>query len=187
MKILVSAFEPFGGSDVNSSQQVLKEIEKNSPKNLELYFVFDVPVVFDQAYAYLQPHIKKFKPDVIVALGQAEGRPCVTVESVAYNRMHGKDNQGVFPEKQKIDPSAKSFFRSTLPVNKVVSAVNNAGEPCEVSLSPGSFVCNRLMFDLLRFESQIPSGFVHIPTTRSVSLMQLHKAVYVVLEAMLSR
>lgn len=187
MKVLVSAFEPFGGSSVNSSQQVLKEIEKNSPKNLELYFVADVPVVFDEAYSHLKPHIQKFVPDAIVALGQAEGRPCVTVESVAYNWMHGKDNRGFSAEKQKIDSKAKSFLRSGLSANKLVSAANQAGLTCEISLTPGSFVCNRLMFDLLRFESHIPSGFVHIPTTRSVSLIELHKVLYVVLEAMQSR
>lgn len=187
MKVLISAFEPFGGSDVNSSQQVLKEIEKNSPKNLDLYLIFDVPVVFDEAYAHMRPHIQKFNPDVIVALGQADGRPCVTVESGAYNWMEGKDNRGILAEKQKIDPQAPNFIRSRLHVNQLVSAANNAGHSCEISLTPGSFVCNRLMFDLLRFEPRIPSGFVHIPTTRSVSLMQLHKVLYVVLEAMQSR
>ncbi len=187
MKILVSAFEPFGGSTVNSSQQVLKEIEKKSPQNIKLHLVYDVPVVFDKAYLHLQPYIQNIQPDAIVALGQAEGRPCVTIESVAYNWMYGTDNNGVISEKQKIDSGAQSIMRSTLPVNKLVVAAQQVGLSCETSLSPGSFVCNRLMFDLLRFESKTPSGFVHIPTTRSVPLMQLHKVVYVVLEAMLSR
>lgn len=198
MKILVSAFEPFGGGTQNSSQLVLKEIEKNSPSSVQLKLIFDVPVVFDEAYAHLRSPIQQFQPDAIVALGQAEGRPCVTIESAAYNWMDttGADNKGYSPQKQKIDPHAQDLWRTSLTAQKLVRAVNAAGLSCEISLTPGSFVCNRLMFDLLRFEPQIPSGFIHLPlvdsqkkspTDRSVPLMQLHKAVYVVLEAMSQR
>ena len=79
-KVLISGFEPFGGSDLNSSQLVVEAISKESLSGVELFSVI-LPVEFDKAARVLLSKVNDFNPEIIISFGQAEGRKAITPEN----------------------------------------------------------------------------------------------------------
>ena len=69
MKILVSAFEPFGGDETNPSQTTLQLLpgQIGSAQISKLV----LPVVFYEATEKLCQAIENIKPDAVVSLGLA--------------------------------------------------------------------------------------------------------------------
>ena len=165
-KVLISGFEPFGGSHLNSSQLVLEAISKESLSGLELSAVI-LPVEFDKAARVLLSKVNDFNPEIIISFGQAEGRKAITPEKIAINLDSARipDNAGELRvNKVIIEKGADGYF-STLPIEKMVEAVKECGLESEISLSAGAFLCNHIFYHLQHqlLESGVKSGFVHLP------------------------
>jgi pyroglutamyl-peptidase len=168
MKILVSAFDPFGGDKVNPALEAVKllpeEIDGNTVKKLE------VPTVFVKSIDKLQAAIEAEKPDAVLCVGQAGGRFDVTPERVAINCDDARipDNEGNQPVGAIYGDGPAAYF-ATLPIKAMVRRIRGAGLPASVSNTAGTFVCNHLMYGLLyhldhRFKGRgIRGGFVHVP------------------------
>jgi len=164
--VLISGFEPFGGSNLNSSQLVVEAISKESFSGLDLFTVI-LPVEFGKAADILLSKVKEIDPEIIVAFGQAEGRKALTPEKIAINLDSARipDNAGELRvNKVIIEMGADGYF-STLPIEKMVEAINECGLESEISLSAGSFLCNHIFYHLQHqlLESGVKSGFVHLP------------------------
>ena len=164
--MLISGFEPFGGSILNSSQLVVEAISKESFTGLELFTVI-LPVDFGKAADVLLSKVKEIDPEIIIAFGQAEGRKALTPEKIAINLDSARipDNAGELRvNKVIIEKGADGYF-STLPIEKMVKAVKECGLESEVSLSAGAFLCNHIFYHLQHklLESGVKSGFVHLP------------------------
>lgn len=126
-----------------------------------------LPVEFDTAGELLLAEVKKIAPDVVISFGQAEGRAAITPEKIAINLDNARiaDNGGDQRQNHTIVQSGSDGYFTTLPVEKMVAELSNAGIPSAVSLSAGSFVCNHIFY-LLQHElrgSAVKSGFVHLP------------------------
>ena len=165
-RVLISGFEPFGGSNLNSSQLVVEAISKESFSGLDLFTVI-LPVEFGKAADVLLSKVKEIDPEIIVAFGQAEGRKALTPEKIAINLDSARipDNAGELRvNKVIIEKGADGYF-STLPIEKMVKAVKECGLESEVSLSAGAFLCNHIFYHLQHklLESGVKSGFVHLP------------------------
>jgi pyroglutamyl-peptidase len=165
-RVLISGFEPFGGSILNSSQLVVEAISKESFTGLELFTVI-LPVDFGKAADVLLSKVKEIDPEIIIAFGQAEGRKALTPEKIAINLDSARipDNAGELRvNKVIIEKGADGYF-STLPIEKMVKAVKECGLESEVSLSAGAFLCNHIFYHLQHklLESGVKSGFVHLP------------------------
>ena len=165
-RVLISGFEPFGGSNLNSSQLVVEAISKESFSGLDLFTVV-LPVEFGKAADVLLSKVKEIDPEIIIAFGQAEGRKALTPEKIAINLDSARipDNAGELRvNKVIIEKGADGYF-STLPIEKMVKAVKECGLESEVSLSAGAFLCNHIFYHLQHklLESGIKSGFVHLP------------------------
>ena len=165
-RVLISGFEPFGGSILNSSQLVVEAISKESFTGLELFTVI-LPVDFGKAADVLLSKVKEIDPEIIIAFGQAEGRKALTPEKIAINLDSARipDNAGELRvNKVIIEKGADGYF-STLPIEKMVKAVKECGLESEVSLSAGAFLCNHICYHLQHklLESGVKSGFVHLP------------------------
>ena len=165
-RVLISGFEPFGGSNFNSSQLVVEAISKESFTGLELFTVI-LPVDFGKAADVLLSKVKEIDPEIIIAFGQAEGRKALTPEKIAINLDSARipDNAGELRvNKVIIEKGADGYF-STLPIEKMVKAVKECGLESEVSLSAGAFLCNHIFYHLQHklLESGVKSGFVHLP------------------------
>jgi pyroglutamyl-peptidase len=111
--------------------------------------------------------IEEHKPDVVICLGQAEGRTAITPERIAINLDDARlaDNQGVLRNDVKILEDGPDAYFSTLPVNDIVAAIKAQGIPAAVSLSAGAFLCNHVFYVAQnKFAgSDVRSGFVHVP------------------------
>ncbi len=167
MKLLLTAFEPFGGDTVNSTQEILKMI----PGTINGAGIVSVclPVVFGRSVDLLREMIEQERPDAVLCLGQAGGRPVLTPERIAINLEDASlpDNAGQQPVDQAVFPEGPDAFFSTLPVREMTEAIRKEGLPAELSNSAGTFVCNQLMYGLLYLlEREFPGvrgGFLHLP------------------------
>jgi pyroglutamyl-peptidase len=111
--------------------------------------------------------IAEHNSDVVICLGQAEGRTSITPEKVAINLDDARlaDNEGVVRNDVKIMDDGLDAYFSTLPLNTMVDAIKAQGIPAAVSLSAGAFLCNHVFYVAQnKFAgSNVRSGFVHVP------------------------
>ena len=165
-RILLTAFEPFGGETLNPALETMKRVR--APEGVELIRL-EVPTGFRLSSETVLPAIEKTKPDAIVCLGQAGGRSAITPERVAINIDDASisDNYGEKPCDRVIEPDGENAYFSTLPVKEIAYALKAAGIRSEVSNTAGTFVCNHLMYCVLHYVSEnglnIPAGFIHVP------------------------
>lgn len=166
IKVLISGFEPFGGSKLNPSELLVHELSKITFENIEISAIV-LPVEFDRAAEILLRQVKEKKPDIVIAFGQAEGRTAITPERIAINLDDARipDNSGDQRKNRLIDETGDDGYFSTLPIEEMVGAMKENGYPAEISLTAGAFVCNHIFYLLQRElqDSQIRSGFVHLP------------------------
>ena len=159
--ILLTGFEPFGTATSNPSGEIVKQI---SGENIVTAIL---PVAYAQSAERLLSLIEQLNPDVVICLGQAEGRTQITPEKVAINLDDARlaDNEGVLRNDVKIIEHGPDAYFSTLPVKDMVEAVKTQGIPAAVSLSAGAFLCNHVFYVAQnKFAgSNVRSGFVHVP------------------------
>ena len=159
--ILLTGFEPFGTATSNPSGEIVKQISGDNIVTAIL------PVAYAQSAEHLLSLIKQHNPDVVICLGQAEGRTQITPEKVAINLDDARlaDNEGVLRNDVKIIEHGPDAYFSTLPVKDMVEAMKAQGIPAAVSLSAGAFLCNHVFYVAQnKFAgSNVRSGFVHVP------------------------
>jgi pyroglutamyl-peptidase len=160
-KVLLTGFEPFGNATSNPSGEIVRQISGDNIVTAIL------PVAYAQSAERLLSLIEEHKPDVVICLGQAEGRTAITPERIAINLDDARlaDNQGVLRNDVKILEDGPDAYFSTLPANDIVAAIKAQGIPAAVSLSAGAFLCNHVFYVAQnKFAgSDVRSGFVHVP------------------------
>ena len=167
MKILVTAFDPFGGAETNSSLEVLEALPSHIGAAELVKLV--LPTVFGESARLAREAAEALRPEAVVCLGQAAGRKAITPERVALNLMDAErpDNAGNRPAEEPVVPGGPAAYFSTLPVKALVSAISAAGVSAQVSDSAGTFVCNSLMYAMLHYAASrrpdLPCGFIHVP------------------------
>ena len=159
--ILLTGFEPFGTATSNPSGEIVKQI---SGENIVTAIL---PVAYAQSAEHLLALIAEHKPDVVICLGQAEGRTHITPEKVAINLDDARlaDNEGVLRSDVKILENGPAAYFSTLPVKDMVEAMKAQGIPAALSLSAGAFLCNHVFY-VAQYKfagTKVRSGFVHVP------------------------
>lgn len=166
MKLLLTAFDPFGGESVNPAQKAVSLAgEVHGVEIVKL----TVPTVFGEASRQVIEAIRREKPNAVLCIGQAGGRAAVTPERVAINLMDARipDNAGNQPADEPIVPDAPDAYFATLPIRKMVEAIRERGIPAEVSNTAGTFVCNEIMYSVLHaLKTEFPDvigGFMHVP------------------------
>lgn len=167
-RILLTGFEPFNGARINPSQQVVDALAEERIE--EAYIVSRVlPCVFGEAVRRLQEAIDEERPDVVICLGQAGGRPDITPERIAINIDDAPipDNQGNQPIDQPIVSDGPPAYWSKLPIKRIVAELRKLGISASVSNTAGTYVCNHLFYGLMHLihtrYPQIRGGFIHIP------------------------
>lgn len=160
-KILLTGFEPFGNASLNPSGEIVKQI---SGDNIVTSIL---PVAYTQSAERLLELITEHKPDVVMCLGQAEGRTSITPERVAINLDDARlaDNEGVLRNDVKILENGPDAYFTTLPIKEMVDAMKAANVPAAISLSAGAFLCNHIFYVAQHnfAGTNVRSGFVHVP------------------------
>ena len=192
MKIIVTGFDPFGGEKINPSIECVKALPEI--EGVELFRV-ELPTVFKDSAKRLNEAINEVKPDAVLSVGQAGGRPGITMERIAINVDDARipDNISQQPIDETIQTEGAAAYFSTLPIKRIVKAIREAGISAEVSNSAGTFVCNHIMYQALfaatKSDKPFKAGFMHIPfipeqTTNkpSLPLEESTKALQIAIE-----
>ena len=167
MKLLLTAFDPFGGDKVNPALEAVKLVS-SQVDSVEIVKV-EVPTVFRKSIATVAAAIEKEKPDAVLCIGQAGGRYDITPERVAINLDDTRiqDNEGNQPIDLPIYEDGTPAYFSDLPIKAMVQNIREAGLPASVSNTAGTFVCNHLMYGVLYTLAKnypgVRGGFMHVP------------------------
>ena len=167
MKLLLTAFEPFGGDTVNPAQEAVAQVADRIG-DAEIVKL-SVPVVFGKSVAVVREAMARVQPDVVLCIGQAGGRFGLTPERVAINIDDARipDNEGNQPLDQPIFADGDPAYFTGLPVKAMVAAIREAGVPASLSYTAGTYVCNHLMYGVLYHIAKewpaMKGGFMHVP------------------------
>lgn len=167
MKILLTAFDPFGGSPINPALEAVKLVA-DQVAGAEIVKL-EVPTVFDKSINTVAAAIEKEQPDAVLCIGQAGGRYDLTPERVAININDARipDNEGQQPIDTPIFEDGAPAYFTTLPIKAMVKKIREAGLPSSVSNTAGTFVCNHLMYGVLytlaKRYPNVKGGFMHVP------------------------
>ena len=167
MKMLLTAFEPFGGECINPGFEAIQLIP-DKISNMEIAKAV-IPTAFETSIETVIAYIEKEKPDIVLSIGQAGGRKDITVERIAINIDDARipDNEEKQPVDQPIVVDGPAAYFSNLPIKAMVQAIQKAEIPASVSNTAGTFVCNHLMYGVLHYlkehNPQARGGFIHVP------------------------
>ena len=167
MKILVTGFDPFGGQSVNPAYEAVRLLPDQIGETAIIKA--QIPTIYGQGADLLEQLMTTHSPDCVILVGQAGGRDAISIERVAINVQDASiaDNVGNQPVDQPVVPGGPAAYFATIPVKKIISNVKEAGIPCCISDSAGTFVCNDLMYRLLHYvdanKLAVTGGFIHVP------------------------
>lgn len=176
MKLLLTAFEPFGGATVNPAQEALRLVPDRAGKAEILRL--EVPVVFGESIVVVTEAIDRLRPDAVLCIGQAGGRAALTLERVAINVDDASipDNAGNQPVDTPVIPGAPAAYFATLPIKTIAARIRESGLPAAVSNTAGTFVCNHLMYGVMHHlavrHPGVRGGFMHVPFAPAQTLDQ---------------
>ncbi len=151
MKILLTAFEPFGGEAINPAQEAVNAIPERVAGARIVKLA--VPTVFGRSIETVYEAMKRERPDAVLCVGQAGGRAELTVERVAINLIDAEipDNEGLQPRDTPVFPDGPAAYFASLPVRAMAESIKGAGVPARISYTAGTFVCNQLMYGVLYY------------------------------------
>ena len=166
MRILLTGFEPFGGGSVNPSWLVAQHLAGVDLAGEQLQAV-QLPCVFGLSAQRLVQALAQHQPDVVLALGLAQGREGISIERVAINVDDARipDNAGQQPIDTPVVPGGPAAYFSTLPIKRLAQGLQQAGHAAHISQTAGTFVCNHVFYALQHHlhGQGVMSGFVHLP------------------------
>lgn len=179
--MLITGFEPFNGESINPSAELAVRVSQ-----LRGYDSLVLPVEYGKAFEVFKEHYRKTPTRFVLMLGQAAGRPKISLERVALNFQDSSlaDSAGVLATEKQIDSRCeKGALFSRLPLREIVHELcvqSETGALFEISSSAGTYVCNDLYFRVLQYIREESHGegqealFVHVPCLPEQVLMSPH-------------
>ena len=164
-RVLVTGFEPFGGSNDNPSRQIVQSLETDAPLGVAMCTGL-LPVTWSHAWPALHSLIERHDPTLILMLGQSGKRPSVTVERFALNFGQGRlaDNNGFERPPGPLVEDAPLALPATIDVERATNAMMAAGVEARTSHDAGAFLCNAVLFHALASARPgVRAGFIHVP------------------------
>ncbi len=174
---LIFAFEKFDKLPSNPSIETGKHLSEMLAENFLVQFEV-LPLIMKSkkghpdSFTEIKESIDSFKPHYIIGLGAAS-RPRVCVEEIALNRADSPkpDNGGTILRHQKITPSSRLAYSTSVDVKKLVDVLRKSNVPATVSYHADTYVCNWIYFKILdylaRKKSKTKCVFVHVPLSPS--------------------
>ena len=170
MRILITAFEPFGGAETNISKSILSLL----PDSIADWAIEKVclPVSFKRAPIVLREAIATYSPDLVIMLGQCPAGENIRLERFAINMMDSSkaDNDGYIPNEETIYADQPLALQASLPIKELERFCTDHVQPVQVSNSAGLYVCNRVYYEALYLHQQ--AIFMHVPKNMDLTLAQ---------------
>lgn len=189
MKILLTGFEPFDGSPVNPSEQVVRVLAQHPPDGIILSTAI-LPVDHQRGPQALLQALDDAQPEAAICLGEARKRAAISIERLAVNLLDFRipDSQGVQIIDEPIRKNGPAAYFTTLQVRMLLQRLQDAGIPAELSLSAGAYLCNQILYNLLDHLHQqsksIPAGFIHLPALPEQAALEKQVIASMSLETM---
>ena len=165
--LLLSGFEPFGGERSNPSWEVAARLDGREIGSLIVKAV-KLPVNAPHAVRAITAAIRRSRPRAVLGVGQAGGRPAISLEKIAINlveRRAGRESDGGLGGTPVLRGAPDALF-ARLPLRAILRALQRRGIPATLSLSAGAYVCNSVMYatlHALRARPEAIAGFIHLP------------------------
>ena len=148
MRVLVYGFGPYRNFQSNITESIVRKL----PRRHRLHRII-FPAEFNKRQFLAA--IQKYKPDVVLGLGQCSRGRRLRVETQAVNRRRHYKGERARP----IVPSGALRLRTHLRFE--------LGPQARLSQNAGDYVCNYSMYVVLDFvkrrRAPIRFGFVHVP------------------------
>jgi pyroglutamyl-peptidase len=166
--VLLTGFDPFDGAAINPSWEAVRRLDGWTGEGFRVE-VRELPCVFGDAAEALRGVVDALRPDLVIAVGQAGGRPEISIERIAINVDDARipDNAGRQPVDLPIVAGGPAAYFTTLPIKAMAAAIRARGIKAGVSQTAGTFVCNHVFYALmhhLRERGQaVKAGFIHVP------------------------
>jgi pyroglutamyl-peptidase len=165
--LIVSGFEPFRGERINPSWEIARRLDGEVIGGLQIKSV-RVPVGCAKAARRITGAIVRYRPRAVIGLGEAGGRPAISLERIAINLA---DERGALakcgdPGFTPVVRGGPDAYFSRLPLHAIIRELDRKEIPASVSLTAGAYACNALMYAALhhlRRKPGIPVGFIHLP------------------------
>jgi pyroglutamyl-peptidase len=170
--ILLTGFEPFGGDTTNPSWTAAAAASAILKAEGHAVAAVVLPCEFGQSITVLEDALQLHDPELVICVGQAGGRPRISLERIAINCDDARipDNAGNRPVDEEVVPGGPAAYFSSLPVKAALEALRTAGIPAEVSQSAGTYVCNHIFYALMHSlgtrsggPTATRGGFIHVP------------------------
>ena len=191
MKVLITGFEPFGSSEVNSSWETAVRVGQLAPKDACMETLL-LPVSFVRAGKRIREALREKRTDVLIMLGQRSKGESIDIERIAINMMDASnpDNDGYHPQEQTIVDWGEAAYFSNLPVKTLRGALLYRGIPARVSNSAGLYVCNSTYYNALNeiYEQGLPTKalFIHLPIiSEDFPIEMLTDAILAIIETII--
>jgi len=167
--VLVTGFDPFGGSSVNPSWQAVHALNGRVISGRRVVGA-EVPTIFGRSLQRLAQLVEEHQPALVICTGQAGGRGALSLERVAINVNDARipDNAGAQPVDTPVVAEGPAAYFTSLPIKAMLQALLKAGINAEVSQTAGTFVCNHVFYGLMHMLAQprfqgVRGGLVHVP------------------------
>jgi pyroglutamyl-peptidase len=165
--LILTGFEPFRGERINPSWEVARGFDGDVIGGLQIKSV-RVPVGCAKAARRITGAIVRYRPRAVIGLGEAGGRPAISLERIAINLAdeHGALSKSGDPGFTPVVRGGPDAYFSRLPLSAIIRELDRMEIPASVSLSAGAYACNALMYAALHYlrrKPAIPVGFIHLP------------------------
>ena len=185
--MLITGFEPFGGSGINPSAEIVRRIvaaHGRHPLVTQLELRGEVlPVVGGTAPGSsrhsLRHAIARHRPHAVICVGEAASRASICIERIAFNERNYRiaDNSGACASARPVVRGAPRSLRSTAAHEGLARAMRRAVRGCGAAVrwsdDAGRFLCNEILFDCLhRARGAYEAVFIHVPQTPAQARMR---------------
>ncbi|HTF56841.1 MAG TPA: pyroglutamyl-peptidase I [Planctomycetota bacterium] len=186
MRVLVTGFTPFGKHRSNPTERLAREADGRRVGGALLAGRV-LPTEFRGCDRALDSALRETRPDAVLMFGLDGRRKRLALECVALNVDHAEkpDNAGRQPWRRPIDPRGPTVVESTLPVDRLHSALRRAGMAVAVSYHAGTYVCNHAFYRAVRRAGRARVGFIHVPKT--ISPRRLRRALTILVRLLARR
>jgi pyroglutamyl-peptidase len=165
--LILTGFEPFRGERINPSWEIARRLDGEVIGGLQIKSV-RVPVGCAKAARRIRAAIVRYRPRAVIGLGEAGGRPAISLERIAINLA---DERGALaasgdPGFTPVVRDGPDAYFSRLPLRAIVRELDRNTIPASVSLTAGAYACNALMYAALHYlrrKPTVPVGFIHLP------------------------
>ena len=188
--ILISYFDPFGGSSFNNSERIGKILEAkfNAETSLIEVKLCSLNTIFDKAYAQTEECLKNLPERPVMVIGLGESTCQLKIETMMRNndKTYSPDNAGVERNNSPIIYGAPKILGLRYPLPQMFCALTDRErKDVDVSNDAGSFVCNNTAYQMSYHYPEIQYGFIHVPANNCSNLKNKTEAAVTMLEKMI--